>query len=54
MKIKEYVVIIEEQGGILRITGQFKIPNKLNKDKNLLVGRALHSAKAGEIVTIRI
>jgi hypothetical protein len=57
MKVKEYICIIEECGGMMRITGQFKVPAKENSKKiksEIIAGRALTSAKPGEIVMVRI
>jgi len=56
MKVKEYICIIREQGGIMHITGQFKIPPKKKfKDikSRLVAGRALNNAKTGEIVMVK-
>lgn len=54
MKVKEYILVIREEGGIMHITGQFKVPTKINKDKELISGIAMHNAKAGDIVMVRI
>ena len=57
MKVREYIAVIEEiDGKMLRIKGQFLVPNKkgFSKDKNLMSGIAMHDAKAGDTVMVRI
>jgi hypothetical protein len=56
MKIKEFIAITEE-GENIRIKGQFVLPNKSKKKKQFkstFRGIALHNAKAGEEVIVRI
>ena len=56
MKIKEYILVLEEAGGMMRIKGQFMVPSKkgYNLDKDIVAGRALNDCKAGDIVMIQI
>jgi len=54
VKIKEYILVIEEAGGMMRIKGQFKVPNKTNLSKQMFSGIALTNAKAGEVVMVKI